>query len=287
MLNLYSVATKKNFKKEDLGIDEKLSVIYHDVFDYPLNFSELVRWRVGKKGVAAFSTTQEVRSKNGNFFIEGKEGLIYKRTLRKRVSERKLQIAVKAAKLLSLIPNIKMIAVTGSLAMGNSLPESDIDLMVITKEGTLWTTRLFAYLFTRLFRIQTRKPKDKQQQDKLCLNIWMDENDLSWNKKDRNIYTAHEIAQIVPLINKEETYEKFIGQNKWILNYWPSAIIISSSQFTINNLNKGPNFVEKIAFKLQYQYMKSKITREIITKTRALFHPQDWGKTVLTRLKFD
>jgi hypothetical protein len=36
-----------------------------------------------------------------------------------------------------------------------------------------------------------------------------------------------------------------------------------------------------IAFEIQYQHMKSKMTRETVTRTRALFHPHDWGKVVL------
>ena len=30
--------------------------------------------------------------------------------------------------------------------------------------------------------------------------------------------------------------------------------------------------------------MKPKITREVVTPTRAIFHPNDWGKKVLTIL---
>ena len=42
--------------------------------------------------------------------------------------------------------------------------------------------------------------------------------------------------------------------------------------------------VEKNCYWIQKKYMEKKITREIITKTRALFHPQDWGKVVMSRL---
>ena len=47
------------------------------------------------------------------------------------------------------------------------------------------------------------------------------------------------------------------------------------------------NFLEKTAFKLQYLHMKNKITREVITPTRALFHPKDWGKIIMKKLALD
>ena len=58
--------------------------------------------------------------------------------------------------------------------MGNSTDESDLDMMIITKKGSLWIYRLFAYFLIRLFNIHTRSPEDKAQKQKLCLNIWLD-----------------------------------------------------------------------------------------------------------------
>jgi hypothetical protein len=263
-----------------LNSNEKASVLYHDLFDYPLNFSDLIRWQLAEP--VTINQNPEVVSKRKFYFLEGREGLIYKRILRKRISAKKMKIAQKASKVLSFLLGVKMVAVTGSLAMENSSEESDIDLMIITKKGNLWTTRLLSYLVLGIMRFVLRRPKDCKQQDKLCLNIWLDESDLIWLKKDRNLYTAHEIAQIVPLINKDETYERLIFQNKWILGFWSNAVRIKDLE--VKRAPLGVNPVEKLAFKLQYLYMKNKISREVVTPTRAIFHPQDLGKMILGRL---
>jgi D-beta-D-heptose 7-phosphate kinase/D-beta-D-heptose 1-phosphate adenosyltransferase len=176
-------------------------------------------------------------------------------------------------------------AVTGSLAMENSSEESDIDLMIVTKKGFLWTTRALTYLMIGIFGVGVRKPHDSNQKDKLCLNIWLDESDLIWPKKDRNLYTAHEIAQTVPLVNKCNAYEKFIYQNKWILDFWPNSIKIKNLKLKINNSRVRTGLLEQLAFKIQLKYMKSKITRELITPTRAVFHPQDWGEIIERKLR--
>lgn len=289
MPNLYTLKTASEDTGKKLSSEEVLAIYYHNIFDFPLNFRDLIRWTpaIGFTGVGTLS----IRSLNGYFFLDGREGNVYKRLLRKRISSKKIEIAKKAAKLISFIPFVKLVAVTGSLAMENATDESDIDLIIVTKHKTLWTTRLLTYFLLSLFQISFRRSGDKKQKDKLCLNMWLDERDLYWNKNDRNLYTAHEIAQIMPLINKNSTYEKFMNDNKWLLKYWPNSVKISerkeAKRYSSALLFSLLAFLEKLAFWLQYRHMRSKITRETVTATRAFFHPQDWGKAVLDRLNLD
>jgi predicted nucleotidyltransferase len=285
MLNLYTVSTRNESTEGRFTAGERISILYHDLFDYPLSMADLIKWKAGEN-VLEINDDQTVTGKNGYFYLEEREGLIYKRLLRKRISVKKMKIAERVAKLIAFLPGVKMVGVTGSLAMENSPDESDIDLIVITGEGLLWTTRVLAYTVIRLAGIHTRTPNDKHQKDKLCLNIWLDESDLVWPKKDRNLYTAHEIAQIISIVNKDKTYEKFLYKNKWLLNFWPNSVKVNSK---LGHTNPGRSALfavfEKFAFWIQYRHMKVKITREVISPTRALFHPHDWGKVVLSRLK--
>lgn len=286
---LYTLIAQKLERREKLSSEEISSLIYHDIFDYPLTLAELIKWKAGVR-ISLNHKPLAISHKGGYHFLSEHEGLVYKRLLRQRISERKLQIAKKAAKILSFIPTVKMVGLTGALAMQNSDEGSDIDLLIIIQKGTLWTNRLITLIALIVLRIPIRKFGDKSQKDKLCLNMWMEETDLLWDRKDRNIYTAHEIAQIVPLVNKDQTYEKFIWENRWILDYWPNSIRIRKQEVGVKNriIIHHSSFVirliESIAFWLQYQHMRSKMTREIVTKTRAIFHPNDWGKFVLTRL---
>jgi len=277
---------------EFLGKSETLSILYHDIFDYPLNAKEIIKWRVGKRGLPLFKKTQEILNKDGLYFLKGRENLLYKKTLRERISSRKIKIAKKNASLLAKIPTIKGVFITGALAMKNAEEESDIDLMILTKRNCLWTTRLATYVVLRIMNYAVRKPNDENQKNKLCLNIWLDESALSWDKKDRNIYSAHEITQASPIVDKENIYQRFLQKNRWILDYWPDAVRVNN-ELQIMNYAKNPLYVilnslflmiEKLAFKLQYLYMKPKITREIVTLHKAIFHPRNWGEAVLRKL---
>ena len=267
-----------------LGKSDLATLTYHDIFDYPLTPFELIKWTTGEKVKLTNFENIKVTGKGGFLFLKGKGGLVLKRLMRKRASARKFAKAKKVAKILSLLPTIKMIAVTGALAMQNSGDESDIDFMVITRKGTLWTTRLLSLVLLDILRIPRRRYGDRNQKDRLCLNIWLDESNLVWRK--RNIFTAHEIAQIEPLVNKSETYERFIYKNKWVKDYWPNAVVIKkiiNKKFHEEGI--VAKFVEQLAGRFQYWYMRGKITREVVTPTRALFHPIDWGSLIASKLE--
>ena len=268
---------------------EVASIFYHNIFDYPLTLSELEKWKVGKRVKLLRKKMPLVESKNGFYFLKQSASIIVRRKKRERASEKKLLIAKKAARVLSRIPSLKMIGVTGSLAMKNAGEDSDIDIIVITQKGTLWITRALSWLVLKIMGLEVRKPNDKRQKDKLCLNIWLDENDLAWEK--RNIYTAHEICQIRPLLNRQGAYENFIEKNKWVFDFWPNA---KASVYKKRNPKMKKNgrvfnllcgFLEKPAFIFQKFYMAGKITTEVATPTRAVFHPRDFSKLIISKLK--
>jgi hypothetical protein len=257
----------------ELKSSDNITIKYHDIFDYKLTKEEAIKWQYKKQKAVVSSRKNKSRIQ------------------REKYSRAKFKIAKRASLILYKIPSVKFIGITGALAMNNAGKDSDIDLMIITKANTLWTTRLLVYGLLRGTGYELRKPNQKGEKDRLCLNMWLDENDLIWSKKDRNIYTAHEIAQVVPLVNKDKTYEKFLYLNKWILNYWPMAVEISNAlrsgnwKLEIGNSDQQGNIFEKLAYFIQYRYMKSKISREVVTPTRAIFHPNDWGKVVIEKLK--
>ncbi len=266
-------------KRSNKIVDQKLlaTIMYHDIFAYPLTQSELIKWEIGDIKLKAQNTN--LKFKNGFYFLEGKDGLMFKRIMSERISQKKIKLANHAAKILSKIPTIKLVALTGSLAMQNANENSDIDLMIVTSKNTLWLSRLTAYFLLKLTNSKLRTPKENNEKDKLCLNMWMDEGDLFIEK--HNLYTAHEIAQIVPLVNKNKTYERLLESNSWIKKNWPNAVKIQKVQIEeVKKINGLVKFLENIAFSLQYHFMKKKITREVVTSTRAFFHPYDWGEFI-------
>lgn len=266
---------------------EKFSLQYHSIFNYPLTEEQLVKW-VSSASVA--HSKASVVNKGSLYTVKGREAGFLARKRNEKVSIKKKVIAKNASALLSNIPTVKVVAISGALAMDNASPESDIDLLIVTSTNALWLTRPLAYLILTLNGFKIRSPKDPDEKDKLCLNLWMDETDLKIT--EQNVYTAHEIAQLVPLANKKNTYEKLIWENKWIKEYWPNAV--SSKYYVARSKLKTPmennrlfSTLNSLAYYLQRTYMKGKVTRETVTLTRAFFHPKDWGKEIETKLKVE
>lgn len=270
--------------KKMLSQKKLFSLLYHNIFDYPLTSEELNKWLAGniisKKGV-------NIDFSDGYYFLKGRKKLVKKRLNRARYSKKKFSIAQKKALLIAKIPTVKFIGITGSLAMNNCKIDSDIDFILVTKSHTLWITRLFVYLLLLITRTKVRHPNDSIENNKLCLNIWMDELNLKINKK--NIYTAHELAQIKPLVDKGNIFSELIYANSWILNYWPNAVNLSKTFSGKPELNKKNTcflikFLNKLFFKAQLFYMKPKHTNEKTTLFQAFFHPNDLSIKVLKRL---
>jgi len=163
-----------------LSSNQKASLIYHSIFSFPLTKKELHTWSTSKKSLNSFPGGGSVKIKtfNGFYYINGKKNDIAKRFQNEEISKQKLKIAKKAGEWLTSIPTVKFVGVTGSLAMRNASRGSDIDLMVITSRGALWTTRLLVYLLFKFSNLTLRKPNQKEIPDALCLNIWLDVSDF-------------------------------------------------------------------------------------------------------------
>ncbi|MEK7525142.1 MAG: hypothetical protein AAB548_02100, partial [Patescibacteria group bacterium] len=216
---------------------------------------------------------------------------------RLRYSQKKLSFARSIARLLSLFPTIKLICATGSLAVDNAKQYDDLDIMIVTSADTLWLTRPLAIFFLKILRLRrpTSLPEHQSPRvsDKVCDNLWLDETALALPKNKRNLYTAHEVLQARPLFDRGNTHAKFISANPWTKNYLANAYgeAVAKRSGVYDRPQRSPalpgssrtdhiaprllSTLNHLAFKLQYHYMKPKITRETITLHSAYFHPHD------------
>lgn len=283
---LFQLRDKLNNKTPNLNPHAQASVIYHDIFEYPLTEGELIKWEVGREVLKNKKAAGKIIFKNGFYFLSGKEGYTFKRLLRERNYINKVTIARKAGNILNHILSIKGLFITGALAMNSADKNADVDLLVITRRGLMWTSRALVLLLFRLLGFPTRKFGDKNEKDKLCFNLWLDEENLSWPSKKRNIFSAHEIAQIKPIINKDNIYERFLYANRWLKDYWPNSVrIIKPKRRPKGKMINLLYLIEAFARKSQYFYMKRKITKEVVGKNKAVFHPKDISSFVLAKFE--
>lgn len=157
-----------------------------------------------------------IGSKNGFYFLTGKEHLIHQRIVKNRIAVRKWKKVKKIVKILQILPFIKMVAVSGSLAVNNTRKKSDIDLLVATKYRRIWLTRVFLTVFIHL--LGTRRHK-KKTANRFCLNHYI--TDHSLNIPFKSLYNAESYARLVLVYQPQEEniYDQFQQSNIWIRNY--------------------------------------------------------------------
>lgn len=262
-----------------------LALIYHDIFSYPLKETELVFWQVGEEAEDA----RRLVEKTGPFYhLPGKASIIPKRPTAKTLSRPKWEIAKKAARVLQAIPTVKFVGVSGALAMNAAKAEDDIDLMIICQRNSLFATRLLAFLSLRFFNLRVRRAQDREIAGKLCLNLWLDEENLEFAKR-QDIYTAHEILQVKTLVNKGNIHERFLVLNSWTRRFFPKAFEMRLRQSRKQKIaGYGEHFLGRLlalaeppARISQLWYMRGRRTREEVGRGKALFHPLPWRELVL------
>jgi hypothetical protein len=205
-------------------------------------------------------------------------------------------------KTLSIFPQIRLVGYSGSMAAYNANKSDDIDLFIITKNKRLWTSRFICIILAYAFYLK-RNRSINNAPNKVCLNMFIDERDLTIPKYKHNIYIGHEILQMRPIIVRGDIYQKFISANKWVYKLFPNAEEINSklkTQMSKPNLktqnfiykmfhiscfmlNKAGDAVEYILKNLQLYLINRHKTTEIITDTQLWFFPEDFEKSIINQ----
>jgi hypothetical protein len=192
------------------------AVAYADVFDYPLTVDEIHRYLIGvpasRNAVrASLSKIPQGLSHSGRYFtLLGRESVIETRRTRAAHAADYWRRAVRYGHTMSDLPFVRMVAVTGGLAMDN-MSDGDIDYLVVTEPGRLWVCRAMIVGLVRLAALKGTE---------LCPNYLLSERALVLN--ERNLFTAHEVTQMVPLAGLE-TYQRLRELNRWADDYLPNA----------------------------------------------------------------
>ncbi|MBU4284788.1 nucleotidyltransferase domain-containing protein [Patescibacteria group bacterium] len=218
------------------------TITYYDVLDYPLTGFEVFKYLINPLhivellGVVSDTEIEPIgkielidvlevlknrnlsfyiEEKNGFYFLKGNGEIIKIRIERQKISDEMWKKTKKIVKWLQFIPYIKMVAVSGSLAMYNAKKESDIDLLIVAKNKRIWTARFMATLF---FQIIGERRYGKKTAGRFCLNHYIADESLKINFP--SLYNAQTYAHLVPILEGEKgIYNKFQQENNWMNNY--------------------------------------------------------------------
>lgn len=240
------------------------AVAYADVFDYPLTAEEIHRYLIGVPASrasvrAALSSARlipEVVARSGRYFcLAGREATVETRRVRASAASDYWRRAMRYGHLIGNLPFVRMVAVTGALAMDN-VADGDIDYLIITEPGRLWLCRALVVGVVRAGAVRGVA---------LCPNYFLSEQALVLG--ERNLFTAHEVAQMVPL-SGIETYQRLRSLNRWTDTYLPNA---SGHPRRVSPVDPQPHGARRIVESTLRSRLGSKVERwEMARKVRKL-----------------
>ncbi|MBI4117362.1 MAG: hypothetical protein HY451_01635 [Parcubacteria group bacterium] len=237
------------------------TIIYYDCLNYPLDFEEMEMFLFQdlKKDFDSFPRALNsliekglIQERDGFYFLKGREELPSIRKERNEIAEKKWRKTLRAVKWLQMIPYIMLVFGSGSLALRNTDKESDLDVLIVTKHGRIWTARFLTIILLSLLGVR-RTRYEKIAPDKICLNHFITDESLHIPRK--SIYTAQLYARLVPVYaENKKLIDDFCEANKWIGEYvigWPECLKTRNSKLEILNKLKTQNsklktFGEKI-----------------------------------------
>lgn len=276
------------------------TLIYADIFEYPLTIDEVWKFLIADKKITKKQLITQIRKIkvivcfNNFYFLRGREKIVKKRLKRQEESEKKVLIAKKAVLCLFLIPSISLIGVSGGLAMKNSDKNDDIDFFIICERGTVWVSRLLSILILKLLGLH-RSYKSQNIENKICLNMIIDQTALNFSARREDLYNAHEIVQMLPLFERNGMYKKFIKANNWLVKFLPNGLdavkfdmAIKRDEFFISvvlhYVLRFPAF-ETLAKAIQFWRIEKRKTREIVSDSFLAFHPKDYRKLIIEKFE--
>ncbi|MEK7659053.1 MAG: hypothetical protein AAB338_00115 [Patescibacteria group bacterium] len=251
------------------------TIVYYDSFDYPLTFEELNTFLFsGSKedvntGLESLIGENLLEESNGFYFLKNRKKLVEVRKERNEIAEKKWRKTLKTVKWFRMIPYLRLVFASGSLALKNTVKESDLDVLIVVKHGRIWTVRFLVILLLSLLGVR-RTRHERVAPDKICLNHFITDKSLYIPRK--SIYTAQLYARLALIWTEDEKIiDQFCTANSWVGEYvrgWPEAI-------------RNPKF--KILNPKQIQNSKIlnliKKTSEIILDTKA----GGWLETILKK----
>lgn len=284
------------------------TLVWFDLFDFPLTSREIHRhlWQHKADLSEVESSLQNseelnkrIESSEAFFFLKGRNDTVRARKTRYTYAERKFKRALRVSKILSFIPWIKMISVCNTLGISNAKDDSDIDLFIITEHGRIWLTRFFVVAPLRALRLRPRLKRfgdaRENRKDKIDASFYITDTDFDLRSIaiPDDIYLAYWINTIVPIYNKNQTYEKFIQRNSWTQSYVPNEIpYIPAYRRRINPPHPwiheiismfDAKYQERLAERFEMRIMPEKLKKMgkdstsavVISDTMLKFHDQD------------
>lgn len=190
------------------------TLLYFDMFEYPLDETELFRFMPSRLKLEDFKQRLHEAgfpSSNGFYQLDSQGDLSLVRIKRQKKARAMIEAAMVVGAFIRFFPFVRAAFLSGSLSKGVNDGTADVDLFLVSADERIWICRSVLTAFKRTLLFNSKKF--------LCPNYIVAETHLEI--PDKNIFTATELATLKPLYNRE-MLRKLISENKWVYDFYPN-----------------------------------------------------------------
>ncbi|HAU98821.1 MAG: hypothetical protein UX04_C0002G0005 [Microgenomates group bacterium GW2011_GWF2_45_18] len=258
---------------------------YSAVFSFPLTFEEIFRFSQTEKpfsraelsrSLVMLERAKKITKVREYYFFPGTSAWAEKRIRDREKFQEKLEYARSVGLCIARVWGVRGVLLSGSLGAGAVQSYDDLDFVVITRKGLMWTTRFLVVLFLKFVGLYRGKNDlaNKELEKKACTNLWMDESTLELPLEKQTLYSARELIQAQPIACPLELSERLLQKNTWMHSIFANAIPDQSNTARIvEQTNIFPRGIEWFFRSMQKIIMSSSISNELIFQHQAFFHP--------------
>jgi len=224
------------------------TVLYADVFNFPMKLEEIHHFLISDEPTSISEIDQTLNQspilkqklrRIGDYFIYSgtDDELIQVRQKHEASSQFLWPHAIGWGRWLAALPYVRMVALTGALAVRNAADDDDdLDYFLVTAPHRVWLARAFAIIVVRIGRLRGVT---------ICPNYVLAETNLVQTRRD--IFLAHEVAQMIPIYGNDY-YRRFREENDWVYAQLPNAIdpFFDEAEIKIGSRNLLKRFLEVV-----------------------------------------
>jgi glycosyltransferase involved in cell wall biosynthesis len=199
------------------------TIVYANIFSFPLTLVELQRYLIGQAAtlsqvqaclVSSVYLQKHLEMGRGYIYLSQQAAIAERRQQSILSTQHQWEAALFWGKWLSRVPFLRAALVTGGLAAENAGLHDDIDFLLITEPGHLWSCRAMIIGLVHLARWRGVE---------ICPNYLLANTEQALTLTTHNLYTAREFANM-RLVFGKSSYKQLVSLNDWVGEFLPNAL---------------------------------------------------------------